>query len=450
MSNITKTALTIAGSDSSGGAGIQADLKTFASIGVHGTSIITAVTAQNTKKVYNILELPEKIIDQQFTAIFNDFTINFAKSGMLYSKATIELLSKKIDDYKFKLILDPIIYAGSGSRLLKEDAEKTLTKLIFPKSYLITPNITEAGEILGQSIQNIEDMKNAAKKISEMGPEAVLLKGGHLKSEKIADFLYYNKEFTKFEKTKIQQHMHGTGCTLSAAITAYLTLNYSLIEAVTKAEYFMDFAIQYPIITNSGIYPVNPVAKLEIDAKCFKIIKNLELALNKIENNSSFSQLIPEVRSNIAMTFPNVKSTELIATTEGRITVVKKYPKKIGCIHFGGKHHIPRLIISAQKYDPTIVAAMNIKFSPEIFSACQKTSLSLIKIDRTQEPKEKVKIEGKSMNWIIDETVRLNKGKIPDLICDEGSFGKEAMIRIFGHSATDVVDKAFQILKKLE
>ena len=229
-----------------------------------------------------------------------------------------------------------------------------------------------------------------------------------------------------------------------------MTLENSLKESVVKAEDFIDFAIQYPIITKTEIFPVNPLAKLELESARFDIVENLKLAIKIIENEVRFTQLIPEVRTNIAMTIPNVKSTDYIATTEGRITVVNGYPKAIGRIHFGGIHHVPRLILSAQKFDPLITAAMNIRFSPKIFRACQKTGLSIIKIDRTKEPKDKAEIEGKSMSWIIEEAAKLNDGKIPDLIADEGALGKEAMIRLFGHSATEVVDKAFQILKYLE
>ncbi|NVM01764.1 MAG: bifunctional hydroxymethylpyrimidine kinase/phosphomethylpyrimidine kinase [Candidatus Helarchaeota archaeon] len=450
MLDLTKTALTIAGSDSGGGAGIQADLKTFAALGVHGTSVITAITAQDTKKVYEIFEVPLKIIEKQLIAVLNDFQINFAKTGMLYNKDTIELISKQIEEYKIKLILDPIIFAGSGSRLLKEEAEKSLIKSLFPKSLIITPNIIEAGKIIGDSIKNVDDMKEAAKKIIKLGPKAVLIKGGHLKSKKIVDILYFEDAFTSFEKNKINYQLHGTGCTLSAAITAYLTLENSLKESVVKAEDFIDFAIQYPIITKTEIFPVNPLAKLELESARFDIVENLKLAIKIIENEVRFTQLIPEVRTNIAMTIPNVKSTDYIATTEGRITVVNGYPKAIGRIHFGGIHHVPRLILSAQKFDPLITAAMNIRFSPKIFRACQKTGLSIIKIDRTKEPKDKAEIEGKSMSWIIEEAAKLNDGKIPDLIADEGALGKEAMIRLFGHSAIEVVDKAFQILKYLE
>ncbi|MHA1380012.1 MAG: bifunctional hydroxymethylpyrimidine kinase/phosphomethylpyrimidine kinase [Candidatus Helarchaeota archaeon] len=450
MPKLTQTVLTIAGSDSGGGAGIQADLKTFSAIGVHGTSVITAVTAQNTKNVYEILEMPINIIEQQFKAVFADFKINFAKSGMLYGKNVIDLLSEQVNENDFKLILDPIIFASSGTRLLKEDAEKALIENLFPKTYLITPNIIEAGKIIGKTIKTVDDMKVAAKKIEKLGPKVVLLKGGHLKNKKITDVLYNQGKFNIFTKEKIDQKMHGTGCVLSAAITAYLSLNNSVLESVTKAEKFIDLAIKYPIITDSGIYPVNPFAMLELDANRYKIIENLKLALKRLENEKKFSQLIPEVRSNIALTIPNVKSTEYIGTTEGRIMVINGFPKKIGCIHFGGKHHVPRLILSAQKYDPSIVAAMNIKYTPEIFQACEKTNLTKIKIDRNKEPKEKVEVEGQSMNWVVDEAARLNNGKIPDLICDEGSVGKEAMIRIFGNSANAVVNKAFQILKKLE
>lgn len=240
-----KNVLTIAGSDSGGGAGIQADLKTFSALETYGLSVITAVTAQNTQGVYGIDKVDVDIIEKQIDVVFTDFDIAAVKIGMVFSEDIIKTIVKSIKKWNIKkLVLDPVMISESGSHLLQRSARKTLLKRLLPLADIITPNIHEAQAIVSRKIEIIEDMKKAAKEIYDMGSGSVLIKGGHLKGGAV-DILYDGKNIEKYESVRIKtQNTHGTGCTYSSAIAAFIAKGYSLKDAVRKAKLYITGAIK--------------------------------------------------------------------------------------------------------------------------------------------------------------------------------------------------------------
>lgn len=244
--NYKGKALTIAGSDSSGGAGIQADLKTFQAFDVYGMSVITSVTAQNTFEVKAIYDLPREMIALQIDSIFEDIDVDAVKTGMLSNEEIIETVADRLSFYNVeKVIVDPVMVSKSKARLLKESAEKKFIELIIPLAFLITPNIPEAEVISGIEIKNIEDMKNSAEKIKEMGAKNVLIKGGHLEGDKSTDILFDGIKFYLFEEKRVlSKNTHGTGCTFSSAITACLARGEDLYDAVKKAKQYITVAIK--------------------------------------------------------------------------------------------------------------------------------------------------------------------------------------------------------------
>jgi hydroxymethylpyrimidine kinase/phosphomethylpyrimidine kinase len=246
--------LTIATSDSGGGAGIQADLKTFAAMGVYGVSIIVALTAQNTKEVRSIYPIDIKFIEDQMDVIFEDFDISSVKIGMLYDEKIIKVVYNNLQKYKAKnIVLDPVMISKSGAKLLQNSSINILKELLIPLAELLTPNIPEAMELTGVDIKNINEMEMAAKLICEMGSKNVLIKGGHLKKATITDLLYYNNKFYYFESQKIDtKNTHGTGCTYSSAIAANLAKNYDLPEAVRRAKEYVYNTIKYADQLNVG------------------------------------------------------------------------------------------------------------------------------------------------------------------------------------------------------
>ncbi|ODA40799.1 bifunctional hydroxymethylpyrimidine kinase/phosphomethylpyrimidine kinase [Desulfosporosinus sp. BG] len=253
-----KKVLTIAGSDCSGGAGIQADLKTFSAHGVYGMSVITAVTAQNTQGVTAVQDISRDVIEKQIEAIFDDIEVDGVKVGMVSQVQTIEVIAELLRHYEPQtIVVDPVMVSKSGYHLLNPEAEVTLIKELLPLATLVTPNIPEAEVMTQTSIQTLEQMEEASRIIYQMGVKNVLLKGGHLEDDAI-DILYDGQEFSYFFSSRIAtKNTHGTGCTLSSAITSNLALGYSLNEAVSLAKEYITIAIQHSLSIGKGVGPIH-------------------------------------------------------------------------------------------------------------------------------------------------------------------------------------------------
>jgi len=251
--------LTIAGSDSGGGAGIQADLKTFCALGVYGASVLTALTAQNTLGVQGVHAVPPGFIAQQFDSVCSDLPVAAAKVGMLATSEVIRVVAEKIRQHRLeRLVVDPVMVAKSGDRLLAPEAREALVRQLLPLAEVLTPNTEEARDLLGgRSIQTLDDMKEAARALHRLGPRHVLVKGGHI-TLGAADVLFDGRELAVFEGRRVDTpHTHGTGCTLSAAIAAGLALGQPVREAVSAAKEFIQGAIENALPLGRGRGPLN-------------------------------------------------------------------------------------------------------------------------------------------------------------------------------------------------
>ncbi len=253
-------ALTIAGSDSGGGAGIQADLKTFTAHNVFGMSVLTSITAQNTVGVTGVHDLPPEFVRQQLDAVATDIGIDAAKTGMLSNREIIEVLPERIKHHRIEnLVVDTVMRAKSGDPLLRADAQQAFIKFILPLALVATPNLPEAETITGKKISSLEEMKNAAKRIVDKGAKTVLVKGGHhMDEKKSVDVFYDGKDFTLFEAERIPtKNTHGTGCTLSAAIAANLAKGVELKESIRLAKEYVTEAIRCSFELGMGHGPLN-------------------------------------------------------------------------------------------------------------------------------------------------------------------------------------------------
>jgi len=243
QTNVYRRALTIAGSDSGGGAGIQADLKTFAALGCYGMSVITALTAQNTVEVAGIHPVPPEFIAQQIDAVMEDIGVDAVKIGMLHSSAVIRTVAERLAHYGVgNIVLDPVMVAKSGARLLQEEAVVALRERLIPLTTILTPNIPEAAMLLGRSIRDEKDMEEACRQLAHLGSAAVLLKGGHLAGGSSPDLLYCRADdaWLWLEAERVETtNTHGTGCTLSSAIAAGLAGGCSIQEAVRRAKTYI-------------------------------------------------------------------------------------------------------------------------------------------------------------------------------------------------------------------
>jgi hydroxymethylpyrimidine/phosphomethylpyrimidine kinase len=253
-------AMTIAGSDSGGGAGIQADLKTFQELSVFGMTALTAVTAQNTLGVQAVFPMDAEAVAKQIQSVGEDIGTDALKTGMLFNAEIIEAVTEKIKHFGWeKVVVDPVMIAKGGASLLQQEAVSALKKHLIPVSLVITPNIPEAEVLTGNVINSFEEKQEAAKKLHAMGARYVLIKGGHDedRSDSI-DLLFDGREFTSFSSPRINtKNTHGTGCTFSAAITAELAKGASVYEAVSVAKEFIQSAIEYPLEIGSGHGPTN-------------------------------------------------------------------------------------------------------------------------------------------------------------------------------------------------
>ncbi len=434
------SALTVAGSDSGGGAGIQQDLKVFSAFRVHGASVITALTAQNTQGVDSIHTIPVESICRQFDSVMCDLEVRAVKTGMLANSEIIGGVRDKISEYGIRnLVVDPVMVATSGDRLLDDEAIGELKELL-KVSRLSTPNIAEAEILSGREISDVGDMRKAAGIIGDC-----VVKGGHLNA---IDVLCWGGRFYEFpSKVKVKARLHGTGCAFSAAIAACLARDDDVLAAVGKAKRFMDESISRNLTVGGGSRIID-VSGLKLgetveDVEKKKIIGDIEKAVNRFISYIDSYRLVPEVGVNIAMALPDARGAGDVAGVTGRLVRDRRRVVSVGDIKFGGSSHVARIILTVMGFDPDKRAALNIRFSADILEAAKNSGFSMSSFNREEEPGD-----ARTMEWGTSEAIKAFGG-VPDVIYDRGGVGKEAMIRVLGNSAIEVVDKAIKIGKTL-
>ncbi len=443
-----RIAVTIAGSDSIGGAGIQADLKTFASFGVYGTSAITAVTAQNTFDVINSAILPGKLVYDQLRAVAEDCGIDAGKTGMLGNADVVEHVVKFLDEYEFPLVVDPVMIAKSGARLLDEKGIEMLKEKLIPHAFCVTPNTEEAEILTRIKIKDREDMITAGEKIvEEFGCTSALIKGGHLQAEKVLGVLYYNGKVYEFTSEKREGCFHGTGCMLSAGIAANLALGKDIVQAVEIARKAVYEGIVYSVPAGKNCDSVNSIAIMEKKALAFEMLHEMKETVKMLEMTEGVENLIPEVGMNVcyAMPRPYAKSAEDVLAVDGRISRGKERIVHSGRFEFGSSRHLARAILKYMEFYPEFRAAINLRYGDDIIEKAEKAGLSISFYDRREEPEEVKRKEGATIPWGIEEAIK-RAGKRPDVIYHLGDLGKEPMVVVFGTSPMDVVGKIKGIL----
>ena len=445
-----KTALTIAGSDPIAGAGIQQDLKVFQALGVYGTSVVTSVTAQNTTGVQKIKVLDGKIISEQIDSVLSDLKVDAVKTGMLGNAEIINIVSGKLREYDIEnLIVDPVMLSTSGAELLERSALEPLKKLI-SAAKLTTPNIREAEILSGIEINGPEDMKLAAGKIAdEMAGGGCIITGGDLKADDIfTDVLYFKNKYNVFSEKDRRIETHGTGCVFSSALTANIALGLGVVRAVRNAKKFTSDAIRHYVMLEHLPSKSNlKIPDASINSGRVIVVDTVRRGIDKVISCGDAYKLAPQVGINIAMALENANSIEDVAGLTGRIIRVKDQLIPAGVVEFAGSGHVGRVVLSAMRHDPERRAAMNIRFLDEILDVCKKTGLAISGFDRDEQPEDT-----KTMEWGTNAAIEksLNEGgEFPGVIYDRGGVGKEAMIRILGKNAEEVVDCAIKIAGRL-
>jgi len=444
-------ALSIAGSDSGGGAGIQADLKTFAALGVHGMTAITSITAQNTLDVIAVQDVEPGVVRAQIEAVADDIGVDAAKTGMLHNSEIIEAVAEEIEKYGFPVVVDPVMIAKSGAALLRPDAKDTLVNRLLPLATVVTPNAMEAEAISGMRVETIEDGKSVAEKIAALGPRAVVVKGGHIlqRGGKVIDILFHQGEFTLLEAERHEtKDAHGTGCSFSSAITAELAKGSSVPEAVGVAKDFVNRAIRFGLRIGGGHGPLNPMANLYNDAERYSVLKSVRDAIGILEGCPEAWLLVPEVQMNIGMALSYATNPDDVAAVDGRIIRFGRGVRAAGCPGYGVSRHVSRTILAIKRFDLEKRAGVNIRYSEEAVRACRELGLVTSFYDRREEPPEVKEMEGMSTIWGAEQAVR-RAGRAPDVIYHLGDWGKEPVITLLGRTAVDVAERAVKVAKKL-
>lgn len=440
-------ALTIAGSDSGGGAGIQADLKTFSALGVYGMSAVTSVTAQNTIGVQAVHNLPPEAVATQIDSVLSDIGAQAIKTGMLANAEIIAAVADTLRRYpEIPLVVDPVMIAKSGDALLESEAVSTLIERLVPLATVITPNLDEAKALTGIDASDVGGMEAIGRKLFGMGPRHVVVKGGHLEGPAV-DVLYDGATFETFEAERIDTRCtHGTGCTFASAISAGLAKGASVAEAVGDAKNYLTGALRHAVPLGGGHGPVHHFHNLYRDAERLSVLDRLSAAARRLESAHA-GDLVPEVQCNLGMGLAGARSADDVAAFPGRLIRVRRDIRAVAPPEFGASSHVARIILTAMRRDPAKRSVMNIRYDESILDACRGLGLSIASFDRHEEPLESKQREGSSLEWGTARVIE-EQGLVPDIVYDLGDEGKEPMIRVIAGDPEQVTDIALAVLER--
>ncbi|OIB58306.1 bifunctional hydroxymethylpyrimidine kinase/phosphomethylpyrimidine kinase [Natrialba sp. SSL1] len=449
-------ALTIAGSDSGGGAGIQADLATMTAHGVFGTSAITAVTAQHTRGVERSFALPVEEVTAQIDAVTGDFAVGAAKTGMLATTELVELVAEKAATFEFPLVVDPVMVATTGDRLLESDAERAYEDLL-SEATLATPNADEAEVLTDIEVTDEESAREAGEAIRDLGVDAVLVKGGHIPGETVTDLLVTETGTTTFEHPRVDTAAtHGSGCTLAAAIAARLATADDLETAVGGATDFLARAVRYAYDVGEGDGAVNHAVDLRNQAAREPTAEEVQAVVDRLVD-ADVAALVPEVGMNVVGATPYAESVDETAAVEGRITRTLSGIQPNRGVRFGASSHVARFLLSAREFSPDLRFAVNCRFGPAVEAALEALEWPIAEYDRRDEPADVAAREGETMGWGAQQAFGGRDGEKsqesqepPAAVIDRGAVGKEAMTKLVAADPATLAERVVSLDAALE
>jgi hydroxymethylpyrimidine/phosphomethylpyrimidine kinase len=430
--------LSIAGSDPSAGAGIQGDVKTFATLGVHGLTVITALTSQNTSKFFTVNSVSPLIVKDQLKSVLSDFKIDSIKIGMVYDSQIIKVIYNELKQITVPIILDPIFVSTTGGKLLRDDAYTNFKKFLMPLAYVITPNIPEAERITKVQVRSMADLKESATKIRKMGPKNVVIKGGHVKACKVTDLLLEGHRFHFFSNKRIKRENHGGGCVFSAALCVALARKKPIDEAVKFAQQRSFEAIKN---SKKNGRDLAIVTQKNVDL----IESELDETIDRFTNIKEIYQLIPECQTNFVYSKPRPNSTMDILGLEGRMVKTGESVTVAGELKYGSSKHVASAVLEVSRRFPSVRSALNVKYNDEIIERAIARRFHVSSYDRHFESFKDKKKEGTTISWGIRNAIKTANFP-PDIIYHKGDFGKEPMIMIFGKTPSQVLAKLVKIM----
>ncbi len=436
-------ALTVAGSDSGGGAGIQADLKTMEALGVFGTSAVTSLTAQNSTGVRGVEDVSPEFVGEQIDAVVEDFGVKEVKTGMLSNAETVRVVAEKVEQHDLRAVVDPVMVAQSGDRLLSEDAEEVVRDELLPRAALMTPNAPEAEALTEGKVESPETMAEAAEELVAQGAGAALVTGGHIEGDRVVDVLADGEGIRRFEKARVETGAtHGTGCALSSAVTAELAKGASLGDAVGTAEALLYRAVRFGIDAGEGAKSTHHLVGLRNEAARSDALDSVRDALGRFEETDGFEHLLPEVGMNIGVATPYALEGDEIAAVEGRIRRTRDGFVS-SCVRLGASGHVARYLLALRE-GVDAGAACNLRNDEKVRDALAETDLTTVEVDRDDQPEEVREGEGGSMEWSARTAVRKADG-LPDAVVDAGAVGKEPMVRLAARDTEELTEHVLKI-----
>ncbi len=443
-----KTVLIIAGSDPGAGAGLQQDLKVATLLGTYGLTVATALTIQNSRGVKAVHPVDPEVVAAQLEAILSDFPVAAVKIGMLANAAIVAAVADHLKDLgPAPLVLDPVLAAGGGFPLLDEAGIAAMREKLFPLTYLLTPNAPEAARLTGLTINGPPELEEAARRLQAQGPRWVLAKGGHLPGEPV-DILTDGTNVYHLPGVRLAApHHHGSGCVLASACAAGLARGLTLPEAVNQARRLTNQALKFGLPLGRGAGPVNPYAPFARDLARFAVLADLQAAAARLQVED-ICPLIPEVMSNLGFAAPYPEGPRDVAAFPGRLV---KSPSGLlipAPPAFGASRHLAAVILTAMAAHPEMRSAMNIKYLEGIEDLAPLLHFRVATFDRSQEPAEAQGKGGGTLAWGVAAVLKPGQAP-PDLICDRGGCGREAMIRILGPTPMAVAEKALALKNAL-
>jgi hydroxymethylpyrimidine kinase/phosphomethylpyrimidine kinase len=404
--------LTIAGSDSIGGAGIQADLKAFAAMDVHGASVLTTVTAQNTVRVKSIWPLPSTAVIAQLEAVLEDARIEAAKTGMLHGPEIAAVVGRRLAQERFPVVVDPIMMAGVGDALGTAGVADAIKKELLPIATLVAPNKQEAESLAGFRINSPARAEEACRVIAAMGPKAVLLKGGHFGGERATDLLLSDDSMVEISAPRLAVRPHGAGCTLSAFITAYLARGLSLKEAVIAAKGRLVDALEASYAPGKGLVVLDQLATLRREEARYSVVTELRRAVDEI-----VPALTPRwtAREGLDFGFALLRPRGFhdLASVEGRVR-----PGKAGggrrCFAYGGAGPTAQVLLGAARANRATRSAIGLSLSESNLDTLISSGLAALELKRAEGPGATARLE-----TATEDAIR-RSGVVPDVVYDRG------------------------------
>jgi len=449
----TKVALTIGGHDPSGGAGIGADLVTFAVLGVHGAAVATALTYQNTRGVTGFWTVGVRELKAQLDAVLEDIAVGAVKVGMLASEGVAHTVAPYLARFKearIPVVFDPVYRAGAGQPLFEGVADKIFADMVLPYASVITPNTLELAALIGEEpAQNIGDLRTQVRVYHGRYNGPVLATGGHIPYPgDIVDVLFTGGDMREYRRRRAPGDVHGTGCLLAAAITAYFAAGVDLLTAAERAEDYVTAALGGAYAIGRDALVPERTAAVFYDAERWRVFTNLQRAVKVFESGVNTYKLLPEVGTNIAYALPDARAVADVCAVPGRIVRVVDAVRAFGPPAFGGSGHMARAVIAVMRHDPDVRAVMNVRYGDDIIAACRALGYRVASFDRGEEPPAGGEEEGQTVSWGVERAITA-AGAVPEVIFDRGAPGKEPMVRILGTDAVEVVRRAIAISRRL-